>query len=524
MSFSYRTIVSLLTVVIIASLIKLAFFALPEEERAPELSAQEIRQDLYILLAQIEQHSAFYALEADDITQQLAETAALIAEQYQDIVSNDRFAAEVTKLLYRMKDPGAQVVNFEDNSGDLPLILRPVNVQWLALDTKNNPINPDFPFITHIDGLPISKWISASQAYLPESAKDSQEMQLPWLKKLNLLREDLGLSIKPYVLVTLMNDDLQTQQVTIALAPKRNSKPEPIVDRDDERLAFSFDEFLTQLAKFEPEISSKPIYKLESVNTTTARLKIDDLYAFELDKSLQQELIKGMEQTLLIVDLREASGFSPQLLTMLSRYQDIESDNTPLSTRQAPSNIMGFAHYRRSTAFRNDYLQPLNFRPLESLGFSSPKLKILTRNLPKIDEDKFSPWFVRTKPDVEAEGNNRLVLLLGPRCRQECEWIAYRTKTWSRVNLIGERTSGDFARQYHFTLPNSGLNVRFSTSLTYDPKGQLLSGKGTEPDISLPQNNDIEWQGLVSLVKTSTSKQPTQHELKPKLAQTHSAN
>lgn len=521
MGFNYRTIVSFLTVIIIASLIRLAIFAMPEQERTPELSAQEVRQDLYVLLNQIEQYSAFYALKPNDMAPLLTDTAAYIAEQYQDIVSNDRFAAEVTKLLNRIKDPGAQVLNFEDKSGDLPLTLRPINEQWLALDTKNSPINSDFPFISHIDGLPMNKWISASQTYLPEPSKDSQEMQLPWLKKLNLLREDLGLSLKPYVVVTLMNDNLQTQQVTIALAPKQKNQPAPIVDKDNETLPLVFDAFLTQLTKSPPAISSQSVYKLESINTTTARLKIDDLYTFELDKELQQELLKGMEQTLLIIDLREASGFSPKLLTMLSRYQDIESGNTPLSTRQFSSSIMGFAHYRRSAAFRNDYLQPLNFKPLESLGLSAPKLNILTRYLPQIDKDKFSPWFARTKPNVEATGNNQLVLLIGPRCRQECEWIAHRTKTWSRVNLVGERTSGDFARQYHFTLPNSRLNVRLSSSLTYDSKGQLLSGKGTEPDISLPLNHDIEWQGLVSLVKTSTSK-PTQHGLKSKLA--HSVN
>lgn len=182
MGFNYRTIVSFLTVIIIASLIRLAIFAMPEQERTPELSAQEVRQDLYVLLSQIEQYSAFYALKPNDMAQLLTDTAAYIAEQYQDIVSNDRFAAEVTKLLNRIKDPGAQVLNFEDKSGDLPLTLRPINEQWLALDTKNSPINSNFPFISHIDGLPMNKWISASQAYLPEPSKDSQEMQLSWLK------------------------------------------------------------------------------------------------------------------------------------------------------------------------------------------------------------------------------------------------------------------------------------------------------------------------------------------------------
>lgn len=515
MSFSYRSIVTLLTAIILASLIKLAFFALPDETVNPELSAQDIRQDLFALLDQIEQHSAFYALNPPKNTEQLTRMATLIAEQYQDLTPNGRFAAEITKLLNTMKDPGSQVSHFDDNGGDLPLTLRPINEQWLALDAKNSPINPDFPFITHIDGLPLSKWVTASQAYLPEPAKESQEMQLPWLKKLNVLREDLGLSLKPYVLITLINDELQTQQVTLAL-PQKSPRNHAAMTTNTEASEPTASELLTQLSQLKSAILPKTAYPLETINNTTVRLRIDDLYAFEQDKTQQQALIEGMKQPLLVVDLREAHGFSPKLLSMLSRYQDTSSDSRPL--RQ----IMGFAHYRRSPEFRNDYLQPLNFKPLAALDFSLPKLKMLTRHLPDIDENKFSPWYVRTKPDVAPEGSNRLALLVSPRCRQECEWIAYRTKAWSRVNLIGEKTSGDFARQYHFTLPNSGLEIGFSSSLTYDAKGQLLSGNGTEPDILLPQNSDIEWQGLVSLVKSAPPKSVSSFRSQPRLAQNHS--
>ena len=207
MSFSYRTVITLLSMIICASLIRLAFFAIPEKEQ-PTLTTKDIRQDLYILLNQIEQHSAFYALDPQHNDNQLERLAGLMTEQYQDLVPTERFAAELTKLLNALKDPGAQVAKVDNSSADLPLTLRPVNEQWLALDHKNNPISAEYPFITHIDGIPLSKWISASQAYLSEPAKNSQEMQLIWLKRLNLLREDLGLSIKPYVIISLINDCL----------------------------------------------------------------------------------------------------------------------------------------------------------------------------------------------------------------------------------------------------------------------------------------------------------------------------
>ncbi|MCG9962971.1 S41 family peptidase [Shewanella cutis] len=515
MSFSYRTVVTLLSIIICASLIKLAFFAIPEKEQ-PTLTTKDIRQDLYILLSQIEQHSAFYALDPQLNDRQLKRLAGLMTEQYQDLVPKERFAAELTKLLNTLKDPGTQVAKVDNSSGELPFSLRPVNEQWLALDSKNNPISSEYPFVTHIDGIPLSKWISASQAYLSEPAKNSQEMQLIWLKRLNLLREDLGLNIKPYVLISLINDNLQTTQVTIALSQASKTIVQPLEDETE----LSLENLLTQLDELAPTAPTKPDYLLEQINPTTARLKINDLHVFELDKMQQEALRKGMEQPLLIVDLRQAKGFSPKLLTMLSRYQDMPQRGSP--SHSTVEKIMGFAHYRRSPELRNDYLKPLNFKPLDVLELSSPRLNALTQRLPTIDENRFSPWFVRTKSEVIAEGNNRLALLVSPLCKQECEWIAYRAKAWSRVNLIGEKTSGDFARQYQFTLPNSDLEVRFSSSLTYDATGELLSGKGTEPDIWLPQNNDLEWQGLVSLVKTAPPK-ALDPSINPqtKLAQSH---
>ncbi|MGL6123627.1 MAG: S41 family peptidase [Shewanella sp.] len=511
MNFSYRSIAMLLSVIMFASLLKLVFFAVPKQNSAPVLNPQEIRQDLFTLLAQIEQRSAFYALRPDKVGPHINHMASIIAEQYQYVTPNDRFAAEVTKLLNTLKDPGALVHEFDDQSGDLPLTLRPLNDQWLALDNSNNPINKDFPFLTHIDGLPMSKWVAASQAYLTEPAKQSQEMQLSWLKKLNLLREDLGLSIKPSVLITLINDDLQILQVTLALP---SPEPQAHFTPQNNTQNMSVFELINPRPQFELSAFQDVPNQLMRVSTTTAKLKISDLYAFELDENLQQELLQGMTQPLLIIDLRAASGFSPTLLTLLSRYQDAQRDNSV-----AP-NVMGFSLYRRAPELRNDYLQPLNFRPLSELEYSQPKQKYLTRHLPTVDKNKFSPWYVRTKPAVAPDGKNHLVLLISPHCRQECEWIAYRTKSWSRVSLVGETTSGDFARQYHFTLPNSGLNVRFSSSLAYDLKGKILSGVGTKPDIWLPQNSDIQWQGLVSLVRLAKPKAQLAIPLQPtKLAQ-----
>lgn len=511
---SYRGVVVLFSTLILISCIRLALFAMPAQPLQQELTPAQMRQDLYALQQQIERHSAFYALDNAQNAQVFQRYANHIIEQYPHIISNDRFAAEITKLLNTIKDPAANVGPFDDKIGQLPIILRPLNEHWLALNHAHDPLDVNFPFITHIDGLPMAKWVNASQMYLPEPAKESQEMQLPWLSKLNLLRGDLGLSEKDTVLLTLSNDNFETKQLDVALdtfsANHRNTASTP--PSDDPQALFTI---LTQYLDVNPAVNSTA--QLTLINTTTARLSIEDLSDFETNKALQQQLLAGMHLPLLVIDLRRAHGFSPKLLTMLSRYQNVADNAHAHINKTGPrhADIMGFAHYRRSPEFRNDYLNPLNFMPLNEVVNNPSRLKALTRHLPQRDADKFSPWFVRTKPQVTPQGDNRLALLVSPHCRQECEWIAYRTKSWPRVNLIGERTSGDFARVYQFHLPNSGLAVSLSTSLAYDKDGKQLSGLGTEPDILLPQNSDIEWRGLASLVNTNTPKNQMASQIIP---------
>lgn len=502
---SYRGVVVLFSALILISCIRLALFAIPAPQLQQELMPAQIRQDLYALQQQIERHSAFYALDSEQNEQNFQRYANHIIEQYPHIISNDRFAAEMTKLLNSLKDPAARVGPFDDQIGQLPIILRPLNEQWLALNQAHDPLDVNFPFVTHIDGLPMAKWVNASQVYLPEPAKESQEMQLIWLNKLNLLRGDLGLNQKDTVLLTLTNDSFETKQLTIPLktfvATDNLNHSTQLIDDPQALLTL-----LTQYLDVKPTTNTTA--QLTLINTKTARLTIEDLSDFETNKALQQQLLAGMRLPLLVVDLRRAHGFSPKLLTMLSRYQDV-TDKAQMHVNNAGprhTDIMGFAHYRRSPEFKNDYLNPLNFMPLNEVVDNPSRLKALTRGLPQHDADKFSPWFVRTKPQVTPQGDNRLALLVSPYCRQECEWIAYRTKSWPRVNLIGERTSGDFARVYQFHLPNSGLAVSLSTSLAYDRDGKQLSGLGTEPDILLPQNSDMEWRGLASLVNSNTPK------------------
>ncbi|MCE9686949.1 S41 family peptidase [Shewanella sp. AS16] len=532
MPYGYRTIVGVFCLLLGCCLLRLSLFSLPARPPAQRIEGQALRQDLYVLLERLAEHSAFFALEPQRRQAALKQAAHRLAERYPISITGDRLAAELTKLLSPLGDPGVSVAPFPSGAARLPVTLRPYKDRWLALTRAQRPLDPDYPFISHIDGIPLSRWLQASQAYLPTQMQQHAGMQAFWLERLGLLRQDIGLRQRPEVTLTLSNDDQQQRQLTLALAqPRQTLAPEPGLTEPEVTETGLTEPEVTETGLTEPGLTaqnsappelqqwvSEP--KLQSPTRPSQletdmgagpelarqamRISITDLDELAMDPILQATLAAGLQRPLLLLDLRHAHGTHPELLQLLTGYDDVPKAMRPL----------GFANYRRAPGLRNDYLGPLHFIRLEEPSRQS-RLTAATdsaattqprpRLMPMSGQQAFSPFYVRPYPSVSSPSaafptNNRLALLIGPDCRQECEWIAHSAKSWSRVTLIGERTVGDLGRKYYFTLPNSGLRIGVSASLAYTNEGQLLSGVGTLPDIELTEGEALEWRRLQELL------------------------
>ncbi|NMH65392.1 S41 family peptidase [Shewanella salipaludis] len=513
MPYGYRTIVGVFCLLLGCCLLRLSLFSLPARLPAQRIEGQALRQDLYVLLERLTENSAFFALEPQRRQAALNQAAHRLAERYPISITGDRLAAEITKLLSTLGDPGASVAPFPTGAARLPVTLRPYRDRWLALTLAQRPLDPDYPFISHIDGIPLSRWLQASQAYLPTQMQQHAGMQAFWLERLGLLRQDIGLRQRPEVTLTLSNDDQQQRQLILALS-RQTLAPEPGLTESEVPGLTEHGLAASELRQWvsEPELQSptRPS-QLETdmgaepeLARQAMRISITNLDELAINPILQATLAAGLQRPLLLLDLRHAHGTHPELLQLLTGYDDGPKAKRPL----------GFANYRRAPGLRNDYLGPLNFIPLEessrqprqtaatdSLATTQPRPMLM----PMPGQQAFSPFYVRPYPSVSSPSgafpaNNRLALLIGPDCRQECEWIAHSAKSWSRVTLIGERTVGDLGRKYYFTLPNSGLRIGVSASLAYTSEGQLLSGVGTLPDIELTGGEPLEWHRLQELL------------------------
>ncbi|ABM01097.1 S41 family peptidase [Shewanella amazonensis] len=445
---TFDAVLAVLVIIITVSAMRLSLFLWPQEPRADTLTAREMRQDLYILQREIAAHSAFLSLEPDIKQQRIDSYIRAMSNRYPDQIPSHLFAAEVLKILNLLDDPGVATEADAEFGQRLPVQLRPMEDSWLALNESLTPFDENYPFISHLDDIPMARWQEAAQAFLPASSKYSLTEQATWLERTSLLRGELGLVQKSEVTLTLTNPEGQQRRTSLTLLP-----PAP-----------------------DPSVIATP-FAIQPMADRGFWVTIGDLNELEQNRAMMQELKRAMAAKLLVLDLRRTQGQSPALLTVLGAYADEDS------------TMLGYARYRTSVDKRNDYLGSRAYHAV-SEG-------------PQLVEDeahsRFGQWYARSQPKAEKV-SGRLALIAGPGCRQECEWIVHSAKGWQRAIIIGEDTMGDLGKLHVFQLPNLKQRFYFSSSLAYALDGSLISGAGTSPDIWVPGQESFDAEGILALI------------------------
>lgn len=468
MTFEFKDIINIFGLCLLFCILQLTRFTLVDNTLKTSLSYTQMQQDLDTLITEIEQNSAFSSLVPSRL-KKIKQQIGYLCYRYPAQIDFNQFHAEIVKLTALLDDPGIALSQNISPRGRLPFTLRPMGNYWLALDSLNDPLILEHPFVTHIDGIPMSRWISTAKHFIPKSQQESLSLQRQWLSQIDILRSEMGIAF--------------AETVTLSLSNTEGSK--------------------TQLELIVP-LTAKPAYQDPSLTSTdkTIPIKISNLNKLATDRLMLSKLQLAFENPLTILDLRETSGDSDTLLKMLINEF---SDPEPLITisQSALNPVFTLAQYRRSTHFKSDYLRSEYFYALDELTFfEQVQISEVKKEIERNQTDNFSQIYGRKsqKAPDSYQHSNKLVLLIGPQCRQECEWIAYLAKNWSRATLVGERTRGDIGKHYRFRLPNSKLSIELTTSINYNSQGRLISGAGTQPDIQHTENEPLHWQTLVTLL------------------------
>ena len=126
--------------------------------------------------------------------------------------------------------------------------------------------------------------------------------------------------------------------------------------------------------------------------------------------------------------------------------------------------------------------------------------------VPKEDDREFRTAAAGPYRDVP------LAVLVNEGSASASEFVSAALRDAGRAKLVGAHTFGKASVQSFFSVPERpGHAVKLTTAHYYTPKGELIHGKGLEPDVSVPQTGAEFWQATLKRVA----------ETHPELAQTN---
>lgn len=429
-------------------LIRLSFF--PHSASYQLTSAQQ-KQDIKQLLSDINQKSAFAALDPHRKQHfNLVSQRLLLANL--PSTNSSIFHIRLQAWLSILNDPAVSVTlpNNVPRSKVLASfqgVLHHDDKHWLAFMSNEELFDEDYPYLTHIDGLPMNRWVTAAQHYIPDSLKLSAIEQSRWISRINQLRQHIGLPLSDSAQFTFASSEGDSIQHTTKLAYSNEDIQQSTILEHKQ----SPSEPQTLIYPANNKFKSHFFKQLESNTNNLIRLDLRQLTS--IDNRLSQWFNDNVAPSYLPYD--SAIG--------LIKYKRYPSSNIASFSRQAFSSL--------------DELPFFEQTQLETVGFNS-----------QFDNTKaFSQWLVRRAakyPYVTSE-RRQLHLLVDSSCQQECEWLALRAANWPNVKIIGERTRGSLSPRHSVKLVQSGISINYSAALTYSAQGQLISGIGIYPHIKL---------------------------------------
>lgn len=471
-----------------SQLIRISFFP---HSASYLLTSEQQKQDIQQILNDINQKSAFAALDPDKKHKfNLAAQRLLFANL--PYTNSSIFRVRLQAWLSTLNDPAVWVTlpSSAPQSNVLSSFqgeLHHDGKHWFAFMSIKEHLDEDYPYLTHIDGLPMARWVTAAQQYIPDSLKLSAVEQSRWLTQINQLRQGIGLPLSGSAQFTFANSTGDSIQHTTRLGNPSNS-----------------------LADVNYSVT------LAHKHTSSVRSTLQYPAYPELKKSFFKQLEASTSNPIQL-DIRQLTSIDNRLIQWFN-------DNVAPSYTSYSSTI-GLIKYKRFPKSTSATFSKQAFFPLEDLPFfEQTQLETVGFNRQFDGTQAFSHWLVRRTDEYlnAASKKRQLHLLVDSSCQQECEWLALRAASWPNVRLIGEQTRGSLSPRHSLKLKQSGISIKFSAALTYSAQGRLISGVGLSPHITLsgyalnyPNTSDRVAIESKATIRLSADSKPTSAKTQP---------
>jgi hypothetical protein len=352
----------------------------------------------------------------------------------------------------------------------LPFLVEESGERLVAFKADRSAfIDPDFPFLRRMDGVPITAWLEAASRYVAKgSPQFLRSRTIRNFRYVQCLHEELGLSGSKTIKIELESADaLSSKQIEMPLMDKKTIYgfwPRP----------------KTEIKSLKDVRVEKQILK-GNIGYLRLALMLDG-HEFLNDLVVAMQELRNTDG--LIIDIRTNGGGSRSPLQTLFPFF-MAQDDLP--------KVVNTAAYRlgvedRKEAFEARYLYPASW-PSWSDAERSAIIGFSTTFEPewKLPENEFSEWHyfvISPSGGKEYYHYDKPVVILMERWNfSACDIFLGAFKGWPNVTLIGTPSGGGSGCKVNYRLGNSKIRVQLSSMASFQPNGKLYEGNGIQPDI-----------------------------------------
>jgi C-terminal processing protease CtpA/Prc len=470
-------------------------FSCYAQNKIKYLTKTDLKNDLAFLEEILEKKSAYQGLNGyhykDDFDKFLKKTKV-------DSITKYDFEVFLAKTIGKIGDRHSNIRG--DRYRDsifFPLAFAPFKDKVLVVDyhkaTKEYSFwNSEYPYLKSINHLSIEKLIPQILPGEILAPKKSYFIRaVSELRDIEKVFRSINMDLPNPIVLTLANEQGAEKNVTVKLVPTKEK-----ARYWDER--FYRNIYVVQEDKYSDK---EFINKFFSVQNNIGYIQIADMVAKENSPVffdfLNAFMTKAMQSDALIIDVRDNGGGTRDLIEELAGYF-IHPDSV---------YVVNATRQRGELPLNEDLKESLHSRFL----FSKHELdkreqqaagKFMSSFTPmyNLDNKKFSEYYFYILNGQKLSANKYhykkpIYILTNERSFSAASMLVSVFKGLPNVTIAGVTTDGSSGNSERFELPNSKLQGKISSMVSYQKNGKILDGIGTEPDLIIERNLDqIFWK------------------------------
>lgn len=499
-----KTMTSIFPLSIFLSLM-IFFLSASISAQSTKLSKQQIEQDLEAATKILNENSSYVYLNGYDFNDDFR----AYLQNLKDSTNIEHFGLFLTETTGKIGDRHFSVTGYRvDDSMFLPFMFAPLNGKVAVISINQSKqfelAKPQFPYLKKIDGVSINDFLAK---IYPKDIKAPKEAYFTRAVRelCNIERNYIGLgkSLPKEITLTLTDEHFQ-KDIDITIKPVNRAARLPRWEED----------LTTQYDAVKDEDFNKPeiIDSLFDLKDNLAYIKIPKMIGIDEAPLLFERLNSFMrtiknDSKALIIDVRENGGGTRDITYDLAKYL-IPPDSV---------SVVNVTKQRAKLPLAKEYQDRLHARRLFNYSeLDRDEQKSVTRFMKnfrpmyKLDHKKYSEYYFglfngKKLSTPDSYYNKPIYILANERTFSAASVFVSVFKGIKNIKIVGVKTDGSSGNSERFTLPNSKIQLRISTMVSFQKNGKTLDGIGTEPDIKIERDlNQVLWRSDSQLEKLRT--------------------